>query len=119
MDELKNGKPGKKGVQALRNKITAQLSRDRMKMEVEFLREQCSRYQRLLRLMHEKVVEKDFCDSCQPEVEMILNEHENKGVLIQHTRSSHSANKRQKVSESREKQVTIDVEQTEEKTCKS
>lgn len=51
-------------------------------MEVEFLREQCSRYQRLLRLMSEKANNRDFCESCHDQVETILDEHENKGVLI-------------------------------------
>ena len=49
LENLKAKKLSKKELQGQRNKLTAQLSRDRIKLELIFLKTICLNYQRLLR----------------------------------------------------------------------
>ena len=49
LEDLKAQKLTKKELQSQRNKLTAQLSRDRIKLELIFLKTICLNYQRLLR----------------------------------------------------------------------
>lgn len=55
LEQLKTLKISKKELQSKRNKVTAQLSRDRQKLEMSFLKAMCVNYQRLLRRLDKKL----------------------------------------------------------------
>jgi len=55
LDNLKSLKLTKRELQSKRNRLTAQLSRDRQKLELNFLKMQCINYQRLLRRLNKRL----------------------------------------------------------------
>ena len=59
LDNLKSQKISKKELQSQRNRLTAQLSRDRQKLEMNFLKAMCVNYQRLLRKLDRKLADKE------------------------------------------------------------
>ena len=65
LEKLKSEKISKKELQSARNRFTAQLSRDRQKLEMNFLKAMCVNYQRLLRKLDHKLADKDsLCPTC-------------------------------------------------------
>lgn len=79
LDELRTLKISKKELQSKRNRLTAQLSRDRQKLEMSFLKAMCVNYQRLLRRLESKLVDdsqkEPFCDSCRENLDNTLEHH--------------------------------------------
>ena len=57
LDELRTLKISKKELQGKRNRLTAQLSRDRQKLELSYLKAMCVNYLRLLRRLDKKLSE--------------------------------------------------------------
>jgi len=55
LDELKTLSISKKELQSRRNRLTAQLSRDRQKLEMSFLKAMCVNYLRLMRRLDKKL----------------------------------------------------------------
>ena len=67
LDTLRAKNISKKELQSKRNRLTAQLSRDRQKLEMSFLKAMCVNYQRLLRRLDKKLssnASKPFCQDC-------------------------------------------------------
>ena len=78
LDELKSRNISKKELQSKRNRLTAQLSRDRQKLEMSFLKAMCVNYQRLLRRLEKKMssqATKPFCQSCWVNINSTLQHH--------------------------------------------
>ena len=78
LNELRARNISKKELQSKRNRLTAQLSRDRQKLEVNFLKAMCVNYQRLLRRLEKKQngkASKPFCQACQSNIENTLSHH--------------------------------------------
>lgn len=68
----------KRELQSSRNRLTAQLSRDRQKIELNFLKTQCINYQRLLRRLNKKISDsKYFCEICNERLSETLQHHQN------------------------------------------
>ena len=64
LEDLRAKNISKKELQSKRNRLTAQLSRDRQKLEMSFLKAMCVNYQRLLRRLDKKLspqASKPFC----------------------------------------------------------
>ena len=59
LEELRTLNITKKELQGKRNRLTAQLSRDRQKLELGFLKAMCVNYQRLLRRLDKKLADKE------------------------------------------------------------
>jgi hypothetical protein len=67
----------RKELQSERNRFTAQLSRDRQKLEMTFLKSQCVNYHRLLKKLNQKLAEKDsFCCPCSAILKKTLKVHQ-------------------------------------------
>ena len=58
LEELKTQNISKKELQSKRNRLLAQLHRDRQKLELSFLKTMCINYQRLLRRLDKKLANK-------------------------------------------------------------
>ena len=77
LEDLKSQRMARKELQSERNRFTAQLSRDRQKLEMTFLKSQCVNYHRLLKKLNQKLAEKDqFCCSCKATLQKILKIHQ-------------------------------------------
>ena len=77
LEELKNAKMSKRELQSSRNRLTAQLSRDRQKIELNFLKTQCINYQRLLRRLNKKLEDAQyFCENCNTRLSDTLHHHQ-------------------------------------------
>mmetsp|Transcript_8691 Transcript_8691/g.10738 ORF Transcript_8691/g.10738 Transcript_8691/m.10738 type:complete len:80 (+) Transcript_8691:1060-1299(+) len=75
---LKTKNISKKELQSKRNRLTAQLSRDRQKLEMSFLKAMCVNYQRLLRRLDKKLCDKTnkpFCPSCWSNLNQTMQHH--------------------------------------------
>ena len=78
LDNLKSQKISKKELQSQRNRLTAQLSRDRQKLEMNFLKAMCVNYQRLLRKLDRKLADKEsFCPKCRQNLTNTMMHHKN------------------------------------------
>ena len=78
LEELRTLKISKKELQSKRNRLTAQLSRDRQKLEMNFLKVMCVNYQRLLRRLEKKLQDKErqpFCEPCWRNLNCTLEQH--------------------------------------------
>lgn len=85
LEDLKNRSISKRDLQSSRNRLTAQLSRDRQKLELTFLKVQCVNYHRLLRRLNKKVADKDnFCLKCRTTLQGFLTQHQS---LVNQTRA--------------------------------
>lgn len=77
LEELKFSKLSKRELQSSRNRLTAQLSRDRQKLELNFLKTQCINYQRLLRRLNKKLKDCSyFCEKCNGKLTDTLQHHQ-------------------------------------------
>lgn len=61
---MKNEIKDKKRLQKERNVLTAQLSRDRKKLEVELLRKYCYETTQALNMLRNAVLQKSKCQKC-------------------------------------------------------
>ena len=78
LDNLKSQKISKKELQSQRNRLTAQLSRDRQKLEMNFLKAMCVNYQRLLRKLDRKLADQEsLCSPCRQTLSNTVNHHKN------------------------------------------
>lgn len=78
LEDLKTTKLTKRELQSSRNRLTAQLSRDRQKIELNFLKTQCINYQRLLRRLNKKLDDTHyFCSQCNTKLSDTLQHHQN------------------------------------------
>lgn len=78
LEHLKNLNISKKELQSKRNRLTAQLSRDRQKIEFRFLKTMAVNYLRLLKRLDKKVSEKsDFCSRCKDSLQSTVKHHKN------------------------------------------
>jgi hypothetical protein len=78
LEDLKTTKLSKRELQSSRNRLTAQLSRDRQKIELNFLKTQCINYQRLLRRLNKKLDDANyFCEKCNTKMSDTLLYHQN------------------------------------------
>ena len=78
LDELRTLEISKKELQSKRNRLTAQLSRDRQRLEMTFLKAMCVNYQRLLRRLDRKLADKEtkpFCKPCHGNLNSTLEHH--------------------------------------------
>ena len=84
LEALKTLNISKKELQSKRNRLTAQLSRDRQKLEMSFLKAMAVNYQRLLRRLDKKLSMPDarngpsqssFCSKCQDNLSSTLMHH--------------------------------------------
>ena len=76
LEDLKNKKISKKELQSERNRHTAQLSRDRQKLELAFLKAMCVNYQRLVRKLN-KLADKESFSSCRKALLKTMAHHKN------------------------------------------
>ena len=78
LEELRSLKISKKDLQSKRNRLTAQLSRDRQKLEMNFLKAMCVNYQRLLRKLDRKLADQEsLCSPCRQTLSNTVNHHKN------------------------------------------
>ena len=90
LESLKTLNISKKELQSKRNRLTAQLSRDRQKLEMSFLKAMAVNYQRLLRRLDKKLntnrnsnesnsvtSQSSFCPSCHQKLSNSLLHHKN------------------------------------------
>ena len=78
LDALRAKNISKKELQSKRNRLTAQLSRDRQKLEMSFLKAMCVNYQRLLRRLDKKLsaeASKPFCSDCWHNLNATMQHH--------------------------------------------
>jgi hypothetical protein len=78
LEDLRTLKISKKDLQSKRNRLTAQLSRDRQKLEMVFLKAMCVNYQRLLRRLDKKLSDKvtnPFCSPCHKNLNSTMTHH--------------------------------------------
>ena len=81
LEDLKNQRISKRELQSQRNRLTAQLSRDRQKLELSFLKAQCVNYQRLLKRLERKITDADsacsdsLCLNCTNVLRSALKSH--------------------------------------------
>jgi hypothetical protein len=73
LEILKIKKISKKELQSERNRYTAQLSRDRQKLELSYLKAQCINYSKLVKKLDAKV--KEMCVSCSNGLASTIKTH--------------------------------------------
>jgi len=102
LNDLKTINISKRELQSSRNRLTAQISRDRQKLEMNFLKAQCINYQRLLTKLEKKLAANaqqgakgTFCRECSGSLKHTLHSHRSNMISQNNDTTDYSAEEHQ------------------------